>query len=97
MRSRLVFILIIVLQLFMQVSLAQTPDLTFHRIEGPHGKPLGKIRNVTQDPHGYMWFAGEDFTTISSTVTPNQAANKFPILNQELGVNKKKLTQQPGY
>jgi signal transduction histidine kinase/ligand-binding sensor domain-containing protein len=34
-------------------------DLKFTRIDGPDGKPIGKIRNITQDPHGYMWFSGE--------------------------------------
>ena len=34
-------------------------DLKFTRIDGPDGKPIGKIRNMTQDPHGYMWFSGE--------------------------------------
>jgi len=40
--------------------MAQENDLTFFLVEGLNGKPLGKIRNITQDPRGYMWFAGED-------------------------------------
>jgi signal transduction histidine kinase/ligand-binding sensor domain-containing protein len=34
-------------------------DLKFTSINGPDGNPIGKIRNITQDPHGYMWFSGE--------------------------------------
>jgi ligand-binding sensor domain-containing protein len=29
-------------------------------VEGPNGKPLGKINAITQDKHGYMWFLGQD-------------------------------------
>jgi signal transduction histidine kinase/ligand-binding sensor domain-containing protein len=43
-----------------RIAQAQNAELKFHLIEGPNGKPLGKIRNITQDPRGYMWFAGED-------------------------------------
>ena len=39
---------------------AQENDLKFFLVERLDGKPLGKIRNMTQDPRGYMWFAGED-------------------------------------
>jgi len=38
---------------------AQDHELTFHKINGPNGKSIGKIRNITQDPYGYMWFSGE--------------------------------------
>ena len=45
---------------FLRMGQAQENDLKFFLVEGPDGKPLGKIRNMTQDPRGYMWFAGED-------------------------------------
>ena len=45
---------------FLRMGQAQENDLKFFLVEGPNGKPLGKIRNITQDPRGYMWFAGED-------------------------------------
>jgi signal transduction histidine kinase/ligand-binding sensor domain-containing protein/DNA-binding response OmpR family regulator len=35
-------------------------ELNFSKLEGLYGKPLGKIRNITQDPYGFMWFAGEE-------------------------------------
>jgi len=35
-------------------------QLNFHELEGMHGRPLGKIRNISQDPYGYMWFSGEE-------------------------------------
>ena len=34
--------------------------LNFHELEGLYGKHLGKIRNIAQDPYGFMWFSGED-------------------------------------
>jgi len=34
-------------------------QLNFTLVKGPNGKGLGKIRNMSQDPYGYMWFAGE--------------------------------------
>jgi signal transduction histidine kinase/ligand-binding sensor domain-containing protein/DNA-binding response OmpR family regulator len=35
-------------------------ELNFRELEGMHGRPLGKIRNISQDPFGYMWFSGEE-------------------------------------
>ncbi|HEX6892182.1 MAG TPA: two-component regulator propeller domain-containing protein, partial [Chryseolinea sp.] len=35
-------------------------ELNFSKLEGLYGKPLGKIRNISQDPYGFMWFSGED-------------------------------------
>ncbi len=46
--------------IFIHYAAAQKDELRFNLVTGPHGKPLGKIRNITQDPHGYMWFSGED-------------------------------------
>ena len=40
-------------------GVAQNNDIKFTPINGPNGKPIGKIRNITQDPHGYMWFSDE--------------------------------------
>ena len=34
---------------------AQNNEIKFSRIDGPNGKPIGKIRNITQDIYGYMW------------------------------------------
>jgi signal transduction histidine kinase/DNA-binding response OmpR family regulator/ligand-binding sensor domain-containing protein len=42
---------------------AQDPsqyELNFRELDGMHGRSLGKIRNISQDPFGYMWFSGED-------------------------------------
>jgi len=51
--------LFVMLFLFSKASLAQKPLLEFNLVTGPNGKSLGKIKNITQDPHGYIWFAGE--------------------------------------
>jgi len=48
------------LQLIFLLGTAQNIELKFNLVEGPNGKPLGKINAITQDPHGYMWFAGQD-------------------------------------
>ncbi len=45
-------------QLLFLISAAQNNELKFNLVEGPNGKPLGKITAITQDPHGYMWFSG---------------------------------------
>ncbi len=42
-----------------QCCIAQNNELVFNQMERPDGKPLGKIRNMTQDKYGYMWFSGE--------------------------------------
>ena len=39
---------------FLRMGQAQEDALKFFLVEGPNGKPLGKIRNMTQDPSGYM-------------------------------------------
>ncbi len=49
----------LLLLVFIRIGYTQENPLKFFLVEGPGGKPLGKIRNITQDPHGYMWFAGE--------------------------------------
>ena len=34
-------------------------ELNFRELEGLHGRPVGRIRSITQDPYGNMWFSGE--------------------------------------
>ena len=46
-------------QLLFLIGAAQNNELKFNLVEGPNGKPLGKINAITQDPHGYMWFLGQ--------------------------------------
>ncbi len=50
---------LLILLVFITDGISQNQQLNFVRIDGPLGKPIGKIRNMTQDPHGYMWFSGE--------------------------------------
>ena len=45
--------------LILSNAAAQNNEIRFTPITGPNGKPIGKIRNITQDPHGYMWFSDE--------------------------------------
>ena len=45
---------------FIITAHAQDHPVTFHEVEGPGGKPLRSLRNITQDPNGYMWFSGEE-------------------------------------
>src|SRR6478672_4591760 len=59
MKGKIHISAIIFLQSFFFYCGAQNNDLKFNLVAGPNGKPLGKIRNIIQDPHGYMWFAGE--------------------------------------
>ena len=60
MKIKITIAVIILLQVILQPGVAQNNELKFNLIEGPNGKPLGKIRNIVQDIHGYMWFSGED-------------------------------------
>ena len=59
MELRKAVYIMFLLLIFIQMGMAQNADLKFYLIEGPDSKPIGKIRNITQDPHGYMWFSGE--------------------------------------
>jgi ligand-binding sensor domain-containing protein/class 3 adenylate cyclase len=59
MRFKIIINALISLVLFLQPAVAQNNTLKFYLVEGPEGKPLGKINAITQDPHGYMWFAGQ--------------------------------------
>ena len=40
-------------------AVAQNSWLKFNLVEGPNGKSLGAVRNMTQDRYGYMWFAAQ--------------------------------------
>ena len=60
MKAILSITAIIFLQLLAYSAIGQNNELKFNLVEGPNGKPLGKINGITQDPHGYMWFAGQD-------------------------------------
>ncbi len=53
-------IIVIILLSVAKESETQSTNLKFSLITGTDGKPLGKIRNMTQDQYGYMWFSGED-------------------------------------
>ena len=59
MKKAVCIVWLLLISAFVQKSLAQENELKFYKIDGPDGKPIGKIRNITQDPHGYMWFSGE--------------------------------------
>jgi ligand-binding sensor domain-containing protein len=59
MKFKIIIYAIILLPTIFQKGLAQNNDLRFTSINGVNGKPIGKIRNITQDVHGYMWFSGE--------------------------------------
>ena len=50
---------IILLQVILYTGFAQNNQFKFNLVEGPNGKPLGKIQTIVQDPHGYMWFASQ--------------------------------------
>jgi len=60
MKFKITITAIILLLVILQHGIAQNNDLRFNLVEGPNGKPLGKINAITQDPHGYMWFCGQD-------------------------------------
>ncbi|MEP7374765.1 MAG: two-component regulator propeller domain-containing protein [Chitinophagaceae bacterium] len=50
---------IILLQAIFCGSAAQDNTIKFNLVEGNNGEPLGNINGITQDPYGYMWFAGQ--------------------------------------
>ena len=53
------FLFIFLSQVLFHYSNAQTGELKFNLVEGPAGKSLGDVRNMTQDPFGYMWFSAQ--------------------------------------
>src|SRR6267143_1099949 len=59
MKGRIAISGIVLFQVIFQYAIAQTNDLKFNLVQGPNGKPLGRVRNMTQDPHGYMWFSAQ--------------------------------------
>lgn len=59
MRVKIIIVAILFLQIISIKGAGQTNDIKFIPINGIAGKPIGKIRNMTQDPYGYMWFSGE--------------------------------------
>jgi ligand-binding sensor domain-containing protein len=59
MKVKISIITALLLQLIIHEAIAQNNELQFKLVEGINGRPLGKINAITQDPHGYMWFAGQ--------------------------------------
>jgi len=59
MKIRVIIAAILFLQFVCYNGAGQTNDIKFAQVDGVNGRPIGKIRNITQDPHGYMWFSGE--------------------------------------
>ena len=57
MKGKFYVYFIILSQVFLTMSFAQPSGLKFNLVEGLNGKSLGGVRNMTQDPYGYMWFA----------------------------------------
>ncbi len=58
MNVKLIIAIIILFQSIFHFTLAQNNELKFNLVEGPNGKPLGKINAITQDAYGYIWFCG---------------------------------------
>lgn len=52
-------IITILLQFVSLKVIGQNGDIKFTEIKGIANKPIGKIRNITQDHYGYIWFSGE--------------------------------------
>ncbi|MEO5582573.1 MAG: two-component regulator propeller domain-containing protein [Saprospiraceae bacterium] len=59
MKRRIQISIIIVFLPLFHYSTAQNNELQFNLVEGSNGKLLGNIGAITQDPRGYMWFAGQ--------------------------------------
>src|ERR1700682_3065272 len=60
MKGKIRICFLIFLQIFFHRGIAQNNGIRFNIVEDINGKPLGKITSITQDPYGYMWFAGQD-------------------------------------
>jgi signal transduction histidine kinase/streptogramin lyase len=58
MKNRVRYTFIILILLNLHPVLAQNQELPFKLVEGINGKPLGQINGISQDPNGYMWYAG---------------------------------------
>ena len=59
MKRKITISIFLIFQVFFHAGIAQSNELKFNLVEGPNGKQLGNINAITQDPHGYMWFAGQ--------------------------------------
>jgi ligand-binding sensor domain-containing protein len=59
MNWKIRFFIIVLFEIFFVRGIAQIIGLKFILVEGPNGKSLGAVRNMTQDPYGYMWFAAQ--------------------------------------
>jgi signal transduction histidine kinase/ligand-binding sensor domain-containing protein len=59
MKSRFQPCIFILFLLCVHAGLAQYNSILFSQLEGPGGKPIGKITGISQDPHGIMWFCGQ--------------------------------------
>ena len=59
MNVKILFFNIVILLLITYNCTSQNNLFKFNLVEGPNGKPLGKINAIAQDPYGYMWFAGQ--------------------------------------
>ena len=60
MKFKITISAIIHLLVILQHGTAQNNELKFNLVEGPNGNRLGNITAITQDPHGYMWFSGQE-------------------------------------
>ena len=60
MKFKITISAIILLLVILQHGTAQNNELKFNLVEGPNGNRLGNITAITQDPHGYMWFSGQE-------------------------------------
>jgi signal transduction histidine kinase/ligand-binding sensor domain-containing protein len=59
MKEKIRILFLILSMAFLYKSNAQSPGLKFNLVEGPGGKSLGAVRSMSQDLHGYMWFAAQ--------------------------------------
>jgi ligand-binding sensor domain-containing protein/signal transduction histidine kinase len=49
----------LLLLLLFHSGFTQNQELKFTLVTNPNGKSLGKINAISQDPHGYIWLAGQ--------------------------------------
>jgi signal transduction histidine kinase/ligand-binding sensor domain-containing protein len=59
MRVKITIIATFLFQLLFHFCIGQNNVLKFNLVEGNNGKSLGKINAITQDPKGFLWFAGQ--------------------------------------
>jgi ligand-binding sensor domain-containing protein len=82
MKSRSVLSGIFLLQLFFQLCMAQENDVLFTKIVGNNGETLFKITAITQDPKGYMWFSGQNSSSLYRYDGYQMISFKHDTLNQ---------------